>query len=194
MAGQVFASNGNPALTVVYSGITASTSLDAKLLQPPKRKALKFTSAGTNTPYPGETITGLTGAATAIIDSVVLVSGTYAGGTGAGVLYIYKQSGAFTAENVDHTNGATNDLTVSENSFDVPQGIQCKTALVTVETADLRFVLDGTTVTVTGGVNPGHIMSSGQSYILSDYDALKKFRMINATNGNNSVAVVSFFF
>ena len=191
---QVFASNGNPALTVVYSGITASTAFDASLLQPPTKRALKFSGAGANVPYPGEVITGLTGAATATIDKVALVSGSYAGGTGAGVLYIYKQSGTFQAENIDHTNGATDDATIAENSFELPRGLQCRTALITVETADLRFVLDGTTATVTGGVNPGHLMSSGQSFIISDFEAMKKWRMINAVASNGAVAVVSFYF
>lgn len=59
-----------------------------------------FTSGGTEEVLIGDTITGLTGGATAIVTCVRLESGTWAGGDAAGTLCIKTQTGTFEAEGI----------------------------------------------------------------------------------------------
>lgn len=191
---------GDPLFTVLFSGITASMGIPANLLTLPvspddsQVRTLKFTGGGTNTPAAGETVTGLTSAATARIVAVALVSGTFADGTAAGVLFVDRQSGTFAAENLDHTNGATDDMTIAENSKVLPcPGFKCRGAVLTVETADVRFVEDGTIVTVTGGVNPGTIIGT-TSQPKAIEQTPDKLKFINATNGNNGVLNATLFY
>jgi hypothetical protein len=60
-----------------------------------------FTSGGVTEIAAGDTITGATSLATAVITKVVLLSGTWAGGTAAGVLHFASQTGTFQAENLN---------------------------------------------------------------------------------------------
>lgn len=62
---------------------------------------LDFTSGGTTEIVVGNTITGATSGATAVITRVVLQSGTWAGGDAAGYFIFTSQTGTFQAENID---------------------------------------------------------------------------------------------
>ena len=62
---------------------------------------LAFTSGGTYEPQVGDTVTGATSAATAVITRIELTSGTWAGGDAAGTLTIRAQSAAFVGENLN---------------------------------------------------------------------------------------------
>src|SRR5687767_15277793 len=53
-------------------------------------------------------------------------------------------------------------------------------ALITVETADIRWTCDGTTPTVTSGTALGHIASDGDAILISGHDNIIAFRAINA--------------
>ena len=55
-----------------------------------------YTSGGTTEIVAGVTITGATSGETAIVDSVVLSTGTWAGGDAAGTIYVHTVSGAWT--------------------------------------------------------------------------------------------------
>ena len=59
---------------------------------------LAFTSGGTTAIAVGDTIVGESGAATAVVLSITLTSGSWAGGNAAGFLYIDTQVGAFQSE------------------------------------------------------------------------------------------------
>lgn len=63
-------------------------------------REISFTSGGTTEIVAGNTIIGSTSAATAVITKVILVSGTWAGGTAAGRLFFASQTGTFQAENL----------------------------------------------------------------------------------------------
>lgn len=63
-------------------------------------RELSFTSGGTYVIAEGDTITGETGAATAVITRVVLQTGTFAAGTAAGRLIFASQTGTFQAETI----------------------------------------------------------------------------------------------
>jgi len=189
---------GQPLFTVRFTGITASTQIPAALLTLPGPgqgpvRYVRFTGGGTNTPTPGENIVGLTSAATARVLGVAITSGTFAGGDAAGILFVDNQSGTFQAENLDHTNGATDDLTIAANTtvLDCP-GFKCRGALMVVETADLRWVEDGATVTETGGANPGFIMGDGDSREIAS--GPEKLRFINAVGSNGTVLVMTLYY
>ena len=64
-------------------------------------REVAFTSGGTYVIAEGNTITGATSAATAVITRVVLSSGSWAAGTAAGYLVFATDTGAFQAENLN---------------------------------------------------------------------------------------------
>ena len=64
-------------------------------------REISFTSGGTYEIVAGNTITGATSAATAVITKVILVSGTWAGGNAAGRLFFASQTGTFQSENLN---------------------------------------------------------------------------------------------
>jgi hypothetical protein len=82
-------------------------------------KRLAFTSGGVHELLVGDTITGATGGATAVIVAIDLESGSWAGGDAAGDLWINQQSGTFEAENLNE--GANNNVaTIAADSVDAP--------------------------------------------------------------------------
>lgn len=83
---------------------------------------IPFSSGGTNEIVAGSAISGATSAATAIVEEVLLYSGTWAGGDAAGFLVVQEDSlvGTFGSENVYITNlssgtATINDATVTAN-------------------------------------------------------------------------------
>lgn len=82
----------------------------------PTGKTVTFTSGGTYEVKPGDTVTGATSAATAIVMGVRLTSGTWAGGDAAGELFVRSDSGTFQAENLDV--GATTNVATIDAALD----------------------------------------------------------------------------
>ena len=78
-------------------------------------REVAFTSGGTYVIAEGNTITGATSAATAVITRVVLESGSWAAGTAAGRLIFASQTGTFQAENLD-VGANLNVATIAANS------------------------------------------------------------------------------
>lgn len=88
-------------------------------------RELSFTSGGTYVIAEGDTITGATSAATAVITRVVLETGTFAAGTAAGRLIFASDTGTFQAENLNvgaNLNVATIAGDASAITFAVPSG------------------------------------------------------------------------
>lgn len=76
----------------------------------PSGKTVAFTSGGTYEVKPGDTITGATSSATAVVMGIRLTSGTWGGGDAAGILFVRSDSGTFQSENLNvgaNTNVAT---------------------------------------------------------------------------------------
>lgn len=69
-----------------------------------------------------------------------------------------------------------------------------KAVLISVETAAIRFTVDGTTPTVTSGTAAGHLMNSGDSYVIRGYRNIEKFRCINAVGSSGAVVKVTYFY
>lgn len=75
-----------------------------------------FNSGGTATPVIGETITGATSGATAIITNIDHTSGTWAGGNEVGIIYCSKPIGTFNGtENIDINGKQSNILTMTSS-------------------------------------------------------------------------------
>jgi hypothetical protein len=69
-----------------------------------------------------------------------------------------------------------------------------KAALITCETADVRFTLDGTTPTVTSGTGAGHLLGSGQNYVVRGYENCRNFRCINAVGSSGATLKCTYFY
>ena len=59
-------------------------------------------------------------------------------------------------------------------------GKKARAAIISVETADIRFTIDGTTPTVTAGTGAGHLLPIGSSFIINGESNVENFRCINA--------------
>jgi len=68
-------------------------------------------------------------------------------------------------------------------------GMEAKEALVTVETYQVRFRIDG--VAPAAGV--GHLLAAGESYLVKGTKAVKNLRFIDTASGASSVLVTVFF-
>lgn len=81
----------------------------------PLGREVSFTSGGTTVIAEGNTVTGATSAATAVVKRVVLISGSWAGGDAAGRLILSSQTGTLQAENLN-IGASLNVATISGNS------------------------------------------------------------------------------
>jgi hypothetical protein len=75
------------------------------------------------------------------------------------------------------------------------KGNIARSVLITVETAAVRFTMDGTAAVVTataGGT--GHLLDIGQSFIVRGQESIRNFRAINAVASTGSVIFCSFYF
>lgn len=64
-------------------------------------REVSYTSGGTYEMAVGDTITGATSGATAVLTKIILTSGTFGAGTAAGRLFFASQTGTFQAENLN---------------------------------------------------------------------------------------------
>ena len=73
-------------------------------------------------------------------------------------------------------------------------GKKAKAALISVETADVRFTLDGTTPTITAGTGAGHLLPSGGEYEIKGTANVANFKVINAVDASGAVVKCTYFF
>lgn len=114
-----FRDNAGGTATAMYKSTTSGWSPVAL------GRELAFTSGGTYVMAEGDTITGATSGATAILTRVALTSGTFAAGSAAGRLIFASQTGTFQAEDLN-VGANLNVATIAGNSsaitFAVPSG------------------------------------------------------------------------
>jgi len=80
---------------------------------------LDFSSGGTHVPTPGDIIIGAGSATTAILESISLSSGSWAGGDAVGTFTIRRKIGTFVSENLNiggESNVATTDGSIVHRS------------------------------------------------------------------------------
>lgn len=75
-----------------------------------------FTSGGTNAPDVGDTLTGKTSGATAIIDNITVTSGVWADGDAAGFFRLSSRTWNFTPSEAAVFEGAVDDCTLAADS------------------------------------------------------------------------------
>lgn len=87
-------------------------------------------------------------------------------------------------------------FTAAKVTLDQGTGLKyAKAALITVETAAVRFTLDGTTPVVTATSNgTGHLMNAGDSYVIRGWGNIQRFRAINAVASSGSIIFCTFFY
>lgn len=88
----------------------------------------------------------------------------------------------------------------SENKINLPDDVgigaaRAKAVLISVETADIRFTMNGTTpvITATSG-GTGHLLASGQSFIVDGYTSVRNFKCINAVADSGAIVRCSFYY
>lgn len=95
--GNVYAFRNNAGATAAVMHVQSTSGWTAVALG----REISFTSGGTYEVVVGNTITGATSGATAVITKVILTSGTWAAGTAAGRLFFASQTGTFQAEDLN---------------------------------------------------------------------------------------------
>jgi hypothetical protein len=105
------------------------------------RQSIPFSSGGTTEVTAGQRIKGATSGALAIVEAVLLYSGTWAGGDAAGFFVVRDVTGTFQSENaymdLDDTAGI-DDATITVNvTFSIK--IDTAAAAVTTTSAILRY-------------------------------------------------------
>jgi hypothetical protein len=108
----------------------------------PNRMAIPFSSGGTVDIEAGDTITGRTSGATAIVESVLLYSGTFAAGDAAGFIIIERDSltGTFESEGVNVNDVDSDGATVTANVTHTVEVDLDNLALVTGTSAISAYV------------------------------------------------------
>lgn len=68
-------------------------------------------------------------------------------------------------------------------------------ALITCETKDVRYTLDGVnSPTGSGGADFGHVLAAGESLILDSPDHVANFSFVTKTAGDHGVLHITSFF
>lgn len=73
-------------------------------------------------------------------------------------------------------------------------GMNARSALISCETADIRFTIDGTTPTTTATTAAGHLLVKGASYEINGEQNVANFKAINAVASNGAVLKCTFLF
>jgi hypothetical protein len=69
-----------------------------------------------------------------------------------------------------------------------------RAALISVETAAVRCTFDGTAAAVTGASQTGHLLNSGDSYVIRGETNITQTRCINAVASNGAVIMVTYYY
>ena len=98
----------------------------------------------------------------------------------------WKQTSANSAAGLTAAN------IVSSNADPAQDAVAC---LITCETNDVRYTLDGTNApTGSGGADFGHVLASGDAIILDDPKSIQGFAFCSKTAGSHGVLHITSFF
>lgn len=171
------------------------TSVGSEFYQYTER-TIAYTSGGTYEIVAGDWIVGATSGAKAVVVSLTLTSGTWAGGDAAGVLTIRSQHGTFQAENLNvAANG--NVATVAGNSSVRTDTYPYKGQLATVA---LVVVSDNTALIDYSGDKPnqtalmGIPLPANSSIILKTFDDIRNLKVIDRVSASACVVDIKFYF
>jgi hypothetical protein len=193
----VFAHDGEVGFSGIWTGITAAKSFDDYLINPARlhdagvTHVFRYSTGATAALTQGETLTGGTSTSSTCVLVYQIVENGTAGSGDSGWLFVNKVSGNFVAEALD---GASGTVAIYQNCRRIVPASPAKAALITVETASIRFSLSGHIAGTAAGSNIGHNMDAGQSYVVRGWDNIKKFSAINAVASNGAVIKYSLMF
>ena len=178
----------------ITPGNTA-TAIGANIYQY-KERTLAYTSGGTTEIKAGDVVIGATSSAVAVVVSLTLTSGTWAGGDAAGVLRLKSQVGTFQSENIK-VGAGTDDATVGGNSAAASNDYGYKD-----EYADkiIIEVLNNTALIAFDGSTPDQtykmglqIPASGTLELFHQND-IRNFKVMDAASGSASIVIVKGMF
>lgn len=183
-----FASSGNKAVYTNSSKAGTYTQASSAMARPGKSGArVKLTY----------TVSSPTGAAIAIAIPATFAS-VATSLTGLGVAGTYSVSFNLAATPADFVLSGTSAATASvaldtlsllEYNEDYRQ---VKRAVISVETAAVNFTIDGSTPSVTSGINCGHLLNVGDILTLNDINEIRNFRAINAVASSGAILKVTY--
>jgi len=189
-----FQHDGECGFEGIWTGITSAKGFDATLLDVPKNAShwVRYTTGATAALALNETLSGGTSLKTCTLIAKATENGT-AGSTDSGIIFVAGCSGAFQAETL--TGGSsTGTVAILQDFIPILTWTPPKAALITVETAAIKFALSGLLATATSGANYIHQMDAGQSYVIRGYHNIKKFKCINAVASNGAIVKYSLFY
>lgn len=192
----IFDYNGQPLTQLKIVPANTATGIGSEFHTYTER-TIAYTSGGTTEVVAGDWVVGATSAAKAQIVNVTLLSGTWAGGDAAGTFRIKCQHGTFQSENLN-VAGNSNVATIAGNSnvltnVDYPNiGAQAKTAMITVINNAALICVDGGNPDQTSLV--GIPLTAGSTLVISDPNAIRKFKIIDYTAGSACTAHITLFF
>lgn len=179
----------------IVPGATA-TGISANVYQY-NLHTLSYDSGGTVVMAAGDTVVGGTSAATGIIVSRTIATGTDAGGDAAGVLTLKCVKGTFQNDEALNVEGNANVATVDGTAAAVStsylyKGKLAKAALVAAENKDAYICIDGakSSQTQKAGLL---IPASGSWYVIGTNHILNA-KVIDAVNGSATTIKVMCFF
>lgn len=73
-------------------------------------------------------------------------------------------------------------------------GQRARSMVISVEVADIRFTIDGTTPTLTAGTAAGHLLPTNSSYEIHGEQNVANFKAINAVNGSGALVKCTYLF
>jgi hypothetical protein len=123
---------------------------------------IPFSSGGTNTISAGDKIKGATSGATAVVEEVLIASGTFAAGTAAGFFTVQEGTlvGTFQSENVyDLTTQAASGIDDATVTVNVVHNIAVTTAAAGATTTSAISRLEGTAGSSGSGFTIGSVIA-----------------------------------
>jgi hypothetical protein len=175
------------------------TSLGAEFYKYTERR-VAYTSGGTTEIVVGDWIVGATSGAKAEVVGVTLASGTWAGGTAAGVLTVRSQHGTFQSENIKVAAG-TNDATIATDTaictaaqyiHPAWRGKRALAALVNVYANTALMAVNGGKPDQSALV--GMPLAAGATWMLQCIEEIEAFKVIDYTASSASIVHVSLYF
>ena len=161
---------------------------------------LAYTSGGPTQIVVGDWIVGATSAAKARVLSVVLSSGTWAGGDAAGYFIINSQHGTFQSENIKVAAGVDDATIVSNSRLATKDEYVNKEFYKKNATSMLVNVYAQTALVDISGAKPdqtalvGQPIAAGGNWMLRDPKAIRNFKCVDYTAASASTLQVTFFY
>lgn len=190
----LFAHDGEAVFDGILTTLTSAKSFDALLLNPPKDAShwVRYNTGATAAMKIGDTLTGNTSTSTCRLVGQIVENGT-AGSSDSGVIFVNQISADFTSTGETITATSTGTVNIEQNFISILTKAPAKAALITVETAAIKFALSGTKPTATAGTNYIHQMDAGQSYVIRGWQNIKNFKCINAVASNGAIVKYTLF-